>query len=162
VGSLFPRSKLGVVLALSLDCRRHKLRGCEDAYKSVTMEEKRRLLLTCGRNRRDSMEERVALLVAPVGMRESAEYFAAFKLAEDGHPDQRIVPDTQLWSTVKEFAQAYKKWLGSVAVSNFYILTAPDGTVGRGIFDVWRYLRKNQKSKTTALFPTGSSDGSFE
>jgi hypothetical protein len=122
------------------------------------MEKKTRLLLTCGRNRRDSMEERVALLVAPVGMRESADYFAAFRLAEDRHPDQRIVPDAELWSTAKEFAQTYKKWLGCVAVSNFYILTAPDGTIGQGIFNMWSYLRKHQQSKTTALFPIGGND----
>jgi hypothetical protein len=104
------------------------------------------------------VEERVALLVAPASMRESAEYLGAFTLAEARHPDQRIVPDQELWSTAKEFHQRYKKWLGSVAVSDFYILTAPDGTVGKGIFDMWRYLRKNQKSKTIALFPTGSND----
>jgi hypothetical protein len=63
-----------------------------------------------------------------------------------------------LWSTAKEFHQRYKKWLGSVAVSNFYILTAPDGTVGKGIFDMWRYLKKHQKSKTIALFPASSDD----
>jgi hypothetical protein len=108
------------------------------------------------------MGERVTLLVAPVGMRDTAEYYAAFRLIEDRHPDQRIVADEELWSTAKEFAQTYKKWLCSVVLSNFYILTAPDATVGQGIFDMLRYLKKHQQSKTTALFPTGGQDGSFE
>jgi hypothetical protein len=108
------------------------------------------------------VEERVGLLVAPATMRDTAEYLAAFRLAEDRHPDQRVVPDAELWSTAKEFHQTYKKRLGSFVVSDFYILTAPDGTVGRGIFEMWRYLRKHQESKTTALFPTGCKDGSFE
>ena len=105
------------------------------------------------------MEERVALLVAPVRMRESAAYFAAFRLAEERHPNQRIVADEELWSTAKEFHQTYKKQLGSFVVSDFYILTAPDRTVGQGIFEMWRYLKKHQEPNTTALFPTGSEDG---
>jgi hypothetical protein len=102
------------------------------------------------------MGETVVLLVAPVNMRESAEYVAALRLAEDRHPDHRIVTDDKLWSTAKEFHQTYKQWLSSFTVSNLYILTAPDGTIGRGIFNIWRYLTKHQQSKTTALFPIGS------
>jgi hypothetical protein len=105
------------------------------------------------------MGERVTLLVAPVGMRDTAEYYAAFRLIEDRHPDQRIVADEELWSTAKEFHQTYKRWLGSVVVSDLYILTALDGTVGQGIFQMWRYLKKHQDSQTTALFPTGDADG---
>jgi hypothetical protein len=108
------------------------------------------------------MEERVVLLAAPVSMRDTAEYFVACKLAEDRHPDQRVVPDAQLWSTAREFHQTYKKRLASFSVSDFYILTAPDGTVGRGIFDMWRYLTKHQQSKTTALFSTVGKDGYIE
>ena len=107
-------------------------------------------------------EERVVFLAAPVGMRESAEYLAAFRLARNRHPDQRVICDAELWSTAKEFHQTYKKQLGSFIVSDLYILTAPDGTVGYGIFQMWRYLLKHQESKTTALFPSGGKDGSFE
>ena len=106
-------------------------------------------------------ENRVALLAAPVRMRKTTEYFAAFRLAKECHPQLRIIADEELWSTAREFHQTYKKQLSSFVVSNFYVLTAFDGTVGRGIFDMWRYLRKHQNSKITALFPIGN-EGSFE
>src|SRR5919199_4560012 len=75
---------------------------------------------------------------------------------------QRLVADEELWSTAKEFHQTYKKQLSSFVVSDFYILTAPDGTVGRGIFEMWRYLKKHQEPNSTALFPTGSEEDDFE
>jgi hypothetical protein len=104
------------------------------------------------------MGETVVLLVAPVSMRERAEYFAAFSLAEERHPDQRVISDAQLWDTAKGFQQTYKHWLSSVTVSHLYILTAPDGTIGRGIFNIWCSLTKHQQSKITALFPIGSEE----
>src|SRR5947209_11863276 len=104
------------------------------------------------------MGEIVVLLVAPVRMRESAEYGAAVRLAEDRHPEQRIIADSQMWNTAKGFQETYKHWLSSITVSHLYILTAPDGTIGRGIFNIWRYLTKHQSSKTTALSPLGTRD----
>ena len=110
------------------------------------------------------MGERVALLVAPAPMRESPEYLMAFGLVEQRHSDRRTVADEELWDTAKEFGKTYKKRLGSFEVTHLYVLTAPDGTVGRGIFQMWRYLVAHQESKTIALFPTGDKEevGSFE
>ena len=107
------------------------------------------------------MEEQVAFLVAPAAMHNTPEYVAAFKLIEERHPDLRIVSDEELWKTTKEFVETFKTWLKSHAVTDFYILTAPDGTVGFGIFQIWRRLKRYQASKTSALFPTGE-DGGFE
>jgi hypothetical protein len=107
------------------------------------------------------MEEQVAFLVAPAAMHKTPEYVAAFNLIEERHPDRRIISDEELWNTTKEFVQTYRQWLKSHVVTDFYILTAPDGTVGFGIFQMWRRLTKYQNSKTRALFPTGE-DGSFE
>jgi len=108
--------------------------------------------------------ERVALLVAPAPMRESPEYLMAFGLVEQRHSDQRTVADEELWHTAREFGKTYKKRLGSFEVTHLYVLTAPDGTVGRGIFQMWRYLVAHQESKTIALFPTGDKEeaGTFE
>jgi hypothetical protein len=108
-----------------------------------------------------TMEEKVAFLVAPAAMHKTPEYAAAFNLIEARHPELRIVSDEELWKTTKEFVQTHKQWLKSHAVTDFYILTAPDGTVGFGIFQMWRRLTKYQNSKTRALFPTGE-DGGFE
>jgi hypothetical protein len=108
-----------------------------------------------------TMEEKVAFLVAPAAIHNTPEYVAAFKLMEARHPDRRIISDEELWSTTKEFVQPYKQWLKSHVVTDFYILTAPDGTVGFGIFQMWRRLTKYQNSKTRALFPTGEA-GRFE
>jgi hypothetical protein len=103
------------------------------------------------------MEERVAFLVAPAAMHKTPAYVAAFKLIEARHPDLRIVSDEELWKTTKEFVETYRQWLKSHAVTDFYILTAPDGTVGFGIFQMWRRLKKYQNSKMRALFPTGEA-----
>jgi hypothetical protein len=107
------------------------------------------------------MEEQVAFLVAPAAMHNTPTYVAALKLMEARHPELRIVSDEELWKTTKEFVQTYKQWLESHVVTDFYILTAPDGTVGFGIFQMWRRLAKYQQSKMRALFPTGEA-GSFE
>ncbi len=106
------------------------------------------------------MGQRVIFLAAPVGMHGSTAYEEATDRIRGRFPDAlqggRLELDAGRWRGAKHWRETYEEVLADLGVTDLCILTAEDGSVGRGIYDMWRYLtRERGAAARLALFPNG-------
>ncbi len=101
--------------------------------------------------------ERVIFFAAPVGMHGTRTYEEAVNIVRGRHGGEaRLEIDAGRWPSAKDWRATYKKVLANLGVTDLYVLTAKDLTVGRGIYDMWRYLTEELgASARAALFPNG-------
>lgn len=100
----------------------------------------------------------VILLLAPAPMHGSPPYAAAFEEIRRRHPDAEVVPDAGLWEGLADWKANHEATLRELAPTDLYVLTAPDGTVGRGIYVMWRMLARSGVRCRAALFPAAPGD----
>jgi hypothetical protein len=97
--------------------------------------------------------ERV-FLAAAIAKHGSADYAAALEEIRRKHPAAEIIQDAGLWTGAKHWRATYREMLRALAITDLYVLTADDGTVGRGVYDEWRYLTEELGATArAALFP---------
>lgn len=96
------------------------------------------------------------LLLAPTPVRETPYYPAALELIGNRHPDARIIPDAGLWESTAHWRETYRETLREIGATDLYILTAPDGTVGRGVHEMYLVLSRCGVVCRAALFPAAA------
>jgi hypothetical protein len=95
----------------------------------------------------------VILLLAPALMHGSPSYAAALEEVRRRHPGAEVVPDAGLWEGLADWKANHKATLRELAPTDLYVLTAADGTVGRGIYAMYLLLSRSGVRCRAALFP---------
>ena len=103
----------------------------------------------------------VILLLAPAFVHGSPTYAAALEEVRRRHPGAKVVPDAGLWNGLADWKANHKATLRGLAPTDLYVVTAPDRTVGRGIFNMWLILAAGGVRCRAALFPATPGE-SFE
>lgn len=79
-------------------------------------------------------------LTAPKDLQQSESYEKALELLRQRHGAEGVTPDNELFGSNKEWRESWKSVYGRA--EKLYVLAREDGTVGRGIYQQWRYLTK--------------------
>lgn len=77
-------------------------------------------------------------LTAPKDLQDATTYEEVLKLLEDTHEGEDVVADRDLFESSKEYRKNWKGVYGKA--ERLYVLAREDGTVGRGIYQQWRWL----------------------
>lgn len=110
--------------------------------------------------RSERSEEGTVFLVAPVGMQGAPEYERALEIVSARHPGERVVPDRGLFESAADW---HARWRGVFeSAARLYILTAADGTVGRGVFEEWKHVAAERGAPAVLLCPTQDETEPFE
>lgn len=79
-------------------------------------------------------------LAASIPLYTDPAYDQALRLIKTRHPHATILPCRGLWPDTASWLATYQDVLKPVRI--LYILVAPDGVVGRGIFKEWLFLQR--------------------
>lgn len=88
-------------------------------------------------------------LTAPKDLQQSESYNKALELLRQRHAAEEVTPDSELFGSNKEWRESWKSVYGRA--EKLYVLAREDGTVGRGIYQQWRYLTKKGVSSEVLL-----------
>lgn len=99
----------------------------------------------------DALSEGCVALIAPIAMHEAPAYEEARELIEGRHPKATLLADRGLFEGFADWSRRYKEVFG--VADRLYVLTAEDGTVGRGTYQVWEFLSQEKDIPSTTLIP---------